>query len=99
MVASDIAERLLAEGRMPHITRFRGKPYGDNHKSLVPQVYKGRISFGIHLVACVDGQAYDPMIGVKPVPVEEYGKISFGAQEDNMDVVISEEKIQEFVDR
>ncbi|MGV8142149.1 MAG: hypothetical protein ACP5NS_00765 [Candidatus Pacearchaeota archaeon] len=99
LIATDIAKRLLAENKTPYIVIVRGKLVDSaNRKPIVPKPFGGRISWGAHQVCCEKGLAYDPMVGSKPVATRDYCEIAFKGEVE-MDVLITEDTIREFVGR
>lgn len=100
-MACEIAKILIKNGKKPRIDIVRGVDiieHGWIHsETLVPIQYKGRIAWGAHQVCCVDDIAYDPMLGA-PVPLKNYCKTVFGKYHP-MTVLVSEEKMEEFLSR
>lgn len=82
LVAFDVAEELLAAGRLPQLLSVRGIPIRMGgwigSETLVPLPFRGSIEWGGHVVCECDGLAYDPMLA-RPVPVAEYAESAFGA--------------------
>jgi hypothetical protein len=98
LVASDVAEILLKEGKNPSIIMVEGKLLQDsfvNTEPLRPVQYKGRVSWGGHVVCICEGLVYDPMMG-RPLPIESYGYEAFGT-DVRMKTLISEDKIEDFI--
>ena len=89
LIALTIARLMLAEGRMPYIAAIKGE------EALVPKLFDGRVTWGSHQVCCADGMAYDPMLGVEPVPINDYCERAFQG-EVSMSVLISQDRIKEF---
>jgi len=99
LIAVDIAERLLAEDKSPYIARVQGKLVDSiNRNSIAPKPFEGRISWGAHQVCCENGLAYDPMVDTKPVAIDDYLGIAFEGEVE-MDVLVAQDKIKEFVER
>lgn len=96
-VAMQIAKILIGEGKIPYLTRIRGKLVDTiNRESIVPKLSSAKIKWGAHQVCCVDGFAYDPMVDAKPIPIRDYCKKAFHG-EVKMDVVIPKKEIVEFI--
>jgi len=100
-IAVDIAKMLLSSGKRPEIVSITGKRVDNPHiianEPLKPVQYKGRISWGAHIVCVCEGMVYDPMIG-RPLSKEEYAYETFGAEVE-MKTIVTEDKIEEFVNR
>jgi hypothetical protein len=99
LIAADIAKLLLAENMSPYLMSIRGqkKDDGINRTSLVPKAYDGRVTWGAHVVCCVDGLVLDPMIG-EPKTIDEYSRMAFENQAE-CKIEIPTEKIEEFISR
>jgi hypothetical protein len=99
LIAADIAERLLTEDKVSYIARVQGKLVDSiNRASIVPKPFQGRISWGAHQVCCENGLAYDPMIAPKPVAIDIYCEMAFEGEVE-MDVLIAQDRVREFVER
>lgn len=100
IIACDIADELIKEGKNPHILRFVGKPIDAiyNRKSISPKLSSAKLSWGCHLVCCLDNLAYDPMVDSKPIPLEEYPKRAF-YEEVDIEVAVPKEEIESFIKR
>jgi hypothetical protein len=100
LIALDIAERLLEEGKTPHIILIRGKVIDSigNRQSIIPKPYDGRVTWGAHQVCCVNGIAYDPMISKEPISIKNYANMAFFGDVD-IEIVIGRDKIREFINR
>lgn len=98
-IAIEIAQRLLAEGKMPYIARIRGKVLDGigNREGLVPRIYEGRVEWGAHQLACANNTAYDPMLG-KSVSIDDYCSIAFEGEVE-MDILVPPDRIKEFIER
>ena len=97
IIAVNIAKRLLFEGKIPHIKQIMGKKFdGWNSLTLFPKPFGGRISWGGHLICCVDDLVYDPMIGSKPADISEYLQLAFFDDVETK-IAVSKEEIREFV--
>lgn len=101
LIAAEVAGMLLAEGKKSKIVSIIGKrisnPHINANEMLKPLQYEGRVAWGSHLVCMYADTVYDPMIG-RPMPIQEYLSQAFG-QEIEMEVVVEEEEIEEFVKR
>ena len=98
-IALDIAERLLAEGKAPYVAGIQGKLIDSiNRDEIFPKLFEGRISWGKHQVCCDNGLAYDPMIASEPVAIDDYCKMAFEGEVE-MDVLIAQNEIIEFIER
>ena len=99
LIAVDIAKRLLAEDKFPYIAKVQGNLVDRiNRASITPKPFNGRISWGVHQVCCEDGLAYDPMISPEPVAIDDYCQMAFEGEVE-MDVLVAQDKIREFVER
>lgn len=99
MVAVEIAERLLSKGKIPSILKIQGNLVDNvNTAPITPKRFGGRIIWGAHIVCSENGFIYDPMIGKKPVCLEDYCKIAFEGEVE-MEISIGPDKIKEFIGR
>lgn len=71
-IAKEVAKRLFVEGKKPYIVEVTSDSF-----NLEVKRYRGRIAFLNHFICCVDGKAYDPILGW-PVNIEDYCKEIFG---------------------
>ena len=98
-IAVDIAKRLLAEDKLPYIAKVQGKLVDSiNRHSITPKPFERRISWGAHQVCCENGLAYDPMISTEPVALDDYCEMAFEGEVE-MDVLVAQDRIREFVQR
>jgi len=100
LITVEIVELLLREGKKPYIMKVHEDEHRNgfiHSKRLAPKIYEGRIHWGAHQVCCCDGMAYDPILG-KPISIKEYTKAVFD-EDIKMEVLIPQEKIEEFINR
>lgn len=78
IIAEDIAERLLSEGKFPYIIKIQGKLIDSiNRELIIPKPFEGRVSWIAHLVCCENNLVYDPMVSSEPVKMDDYFKMAF----------------------
>lgn len=91
-VATDVARRLLDEGKEPEIVTFTEGTFS-LLKPMVPKEYEGKVTWYAHHVCVADGMSYDPIIG-EPVPINEYCQRAFG-EDFKMQVSFPHKKLVE----
>jgi hypothetical protein len=82
MIALEVGQRLLEEGKIPKIRMIRltiDSPRHIRRTGLIPRVFKDRWyeGGGSHQVCCESELAYDPLL-IKPVKVTDYSILMFG---------------------
>ncbi|MBL7100765.1 MAG: hypothetical protein ISS23_02300 [Nanoarchaeota archaeon] len=100
IIAIELAERLLSEGKEPYIMKVAEDVFSSGFitcKVLKPLTYEGRIRWGAHQVCCWDGKVYDPILD-KPVSLKDYFKLVFG-EEVEISVLIPSNEINEYISR
>lgn len=103
VVAAEVAQRLLDEGKSPRIEDVSEWTYENGKlthvKTLIPTIFKNKWTekggWGCHVVCCADNIAYDPLLG-EPVPVNEYCKLLFG-EDIPMEVTVPPEEMAEYL--
>jgi len=71
LIALEISQRLLEEGKYPHLKSVSDKEY------LVPLMFKGNVKWGLHVFCCEHDIVYDPILD-KPTHINNYLKLVFG---------------------
>lgn len=98
-IATDIANRLINEGKTPRIAVVKGIINGgENREPIIPRLSEGKKEWEEYLVCCEGRWAYDPMIGNKPVVVKDYPEIAFLGKVD-MSILIPEDNIRAYLGR
>jgi len=101
LVAVDVAELLINEGKIPELIAVRGKQINSRaiiaNETLKPLRYEGRVGWGGHTICVWNEIAFDPMIGT-PVPLSEYAQTAFGTEVEYRQIVGADE-IEVFVGR
>ncbi|MBL7100778.1 MAG: hypothetical protein ISS23_02365 [Nanoarchaeota archaeon] len=100
IIAIELAERLLSEGKKPYIMKVAEDEFLPGIitcKVLKPLAYEGRVRWGAHQVCICDGKAYDPILD-KPAPTKDYSKLVFG-EDIEMATLIPPDKIEEYIER
>lgn len=95
LIASDVADLLLKEGKHPYIMRIRGKHTAESDARLIPSPFEGRIEWGAHIVCVCECLVYDPIV-LEPMPVEEYMNQVFNG-EGELETAVAEDKTAEWV--
>lgn len=100
LIACDIADILLKEGKKPYIMSV-GQQIKEGsfitNKKLIPKAFGSEVIFFAYHVCCCDEMAFDPILE-KPVEIDKYSETVFG-EEIHMEVLIPQAKIKEFVSR
>ena len=102
LIAIEVAQRLLAEGKTPRIEKVAEEVHerGFIHSlDLVPLIFRDKWTegWGAHQVCCTDSMAYDPLLG-KAVPIKDYCSLMFG-KDISMRTLIASEEIKQFINR
>lgn len=95
LIALEVAELLLAEGKNPEIRTMAEDISTERYvhpKTLRPLLYEGRVEWYAHQVCCAEDIAYDPLVG-RPVPVQEYSRTVFG-EDVTMKTSMTPEKVR-----
>lgn len=101
LISIEIAELLLQEGERPSLNFVRGNEVKESglihNRPLLPKIYEGRVSWGVHIVCAVGNTILDPMVG-KPMNAEDYRREVF-TEQVNLEDAIPEEFMEEFIQR
>ncbi len=100
LIAADMAEKLIADGFLPHIEHVYGEihpPSGYTEVvKLTPLKYKGKMDpWHAHAVCCNDEFAFDPILD-GPVPKKDYTRLLFG-RDVKMKLEVPAEKTKKYV--
>lgn len=100
LIACDIADLLIKEGKNPAIYEVKGellKGSKINRQSLVPKQYGGRRKWGAHKVCVENNIVFDPILP-KPIPISIYPEQAFEGNV-HMTEEIPPEEIPELLSR
>ena len=92
VVAGDLAEQLLIEGKRPSILIFG---YEDD-REIWPPLYNNKVAGTKHIVCSYKNMVYDPMIG-KPIHIKEYEQIAFGEKIPQAAQIL-DETLEEYIE-
>ena len=68
-LATTIGKKLILEGQMPHLEKMIAP--STRTKKIVPVRFRGRVSWGLHVICVNNLEAWDPVLG-SPIPLEDY---------------------------